>query len=76
MDEIRVVLDSRDVNDFVLTRADPHGHWVIHRDKGTLPEVLKGLYTTREMALTDIKNYLNTFALPRRIKDIKDTVKA
>jgi hypothetical protein len=68
--ETRVVLDQRDKNDFILRREEVYGHWKISRDTGLLPESLRGRYTRREEALAAITNYLNTFSLPKKIKEV------
>lgn len=65
-----VVLDSRDQNDFKIARQDPYGHFYITREKGSVPNELKGAYTRKEVALSNIRDYLEHFALPRPIKEI------
>ena len=72
--EIRVSLEQRDQNDFILDRDEVYGHWKIRREKGTLPEVLRGMYTRKEEALAAITNYLNTFSLVKKIKEVKTKV--
>ena len=70
--ERRVVLESRDENDYKVTQKDtcPYGHWYISRDKGQIPEQLKGAYTSFERALADVKIYLNSFNVPKKIREI------
>lgn len=72
----KVVLESRDQNDFNITRQDPYGFFVITRDKGNVPEKLRGQYTRQENAVSAIKDYLEEFALPRPIKEIVTKVVA
>jgi hypothetical protein len=68
---VRVALDQRDQNDYILVRADPYGHWAIKKERGAVPAALAGQYTRKEYAIDAIKNYLNTFSLPKKIKEIK-----
>lgn len=68
--ETHVVLDSRDQNDFKIARQDPFGFFFIAREKGLVPVSLRGQYTRKETAISAIRDYLETFALPRPIKEI------
>ena len=71
--ERRIVLESRDDNDFKITQSDRSavGYWYISRDRGTIPESLKGAYTTAKKAEHAVTVYLNSFARPRPIREIK-----
>ena len=71
--ERRIVLESRDKNDFRITQPDtcPYGYWYISRDRGQVPASLSGAFTTAGIATKAVKEYLNTFSLPQVIKEIQ-----
>ena len=45
-------------NKIHIKAEDPYGFWRINLDKGNLPEKLKGMYTSVEMARKDVERYL------------------
>lgn len=45
-------------NKIITERTDPFGFWKIHFEKGRMPEMLQGQYTSYEAAQRDIDVYL------------------
>lgn len=47
-------------NDFVVKHRDddPYGFWWIGREKGQVPEELRGAYTTSELAKNAVQEYI------------------
>jgi hypothetical protein len=52
------VLTLEDGQKMRIKRTDPFGHWHIHFDKGQVPRLLGGAYTTFSKALADVEDYL------------------
>lgn len=48
-------------NDFVVKKRDddPYGFWWITRERGQVPDALKGAYTTPDRAERAVKEYLD-----------------
>lgn len=45
---------------FHVERTDPHGFWRIRTDKGRLPDILQGQYTSSMNAINAIESYTRT----------------
>ena len=41
-----------------LNRKDPYGFWYVKFERGEVPEVLSGAYTSAELAMSAINKYL------------------
>lgn len=57
-----------DHNKLILERTDPYGFWVIHYEKGQLPEKLKGSYTSYEEAKKAVTLYL--LSIKKKIREV------
>ena len=42
-----------------LNRKDPFGFWYIKFERGEMPDILTGAYTSAELAIADINKYLD-----------------
>jgi hypothetical protein len=56
-------------NKLHVEQKDPYGFWYIHFDKGQLPKMLEGAYTSFETALKTIELYVQQ--KNREIKTVK-----
>lgn len=53
---ISIDLGNNKIN---MKRTDPYGFWTIGFDKGQVPEKLRGLYTSAEVARRAVTAYLD-----------------
>jgi hypothetical protein len=60
---------------FLLKQSDPHGFWRVHRERGQIPEHLKGEYTNLKMATEAVEAYVAR-PVPASIPEVKKEAKA